>query len=800
MRTPYNFRNGLNNYRNEPYFWWNNKFENNYYRPRLMNPSTNKEEKYGHQKSNNYDRLMELMKKKEEEENKRFENEIELAKKISLQEAEYKEAIEKSKKIAKEKEKKEKEKEKENNNVIDNIENYDLSENFQKIEDINSFHRTKEPEKTQTGNNKESTNLINNKKINKEIEITKKEEFSTEPKILGQKLKETPKILPYRDRPKPEKKEDEKPKSSKIVNNNDNSNNEMNKKSVKNYENNIKITPGNDSNINVLKKQNNNSKINRSQSMVKKDESLTYVPLSNPIGHNACYINSSIHLLFHCEDLSDFILQRKLSDIISFNIPYSLYKLFNEYSSKSKLKSLFTKENISFQNPLDTEYFRNNLSAYSNNRFPKFTMGDPVELIIFLLENICKIDSDFIHKLFYIDLSEVYVCGKCSNKVTLNYDKDHFVMEIYIKEILNYINLTKMDFQLFNNRLLSIENEISTQTQKKCEKCQNLMDEKRLCNYVPKYFLFNIVWNNKNPDKESIIIVYSLIQFSFKASNIYQVQNDKNYNFFGMILYCYYMAHYIYVFYDYNNNNFILYNDEIISKFKNYKELSDYLTGKDNKDKYIFYPVFLVCKESLNEKNLNLEMDKQYFDKLMGKIKANDNSDKSLNDKNNENKNLNTTILEQMNNKTEKYYNNEINSYKSNTGRINNFLIDKNQRNSNDSNWFNQTNKRNPSIDMSNLNKSKISLAGQNSDYLKYSNNLSNYSYKKQFFETSKYNERPATDYYSNYYNPRRNNYYDNNYSYKPYYNKNDYNFYNNYMNDDYNGNYFNFLRTKYQY
>ena len=112
MRTPYNFRNGLNNYRNEPYFWWNNKFENNYYRPRLMNPSTNKEEKYGHQKSNNYDRLMELMKKKEEEENKRFENEIELAKKISLQEAEYKEAIEKSKKIAKEKEKKKKKKKK----------------------------------------------------------------------------------------------------------------------------------------------------------------------------------------------------------------------------------------------------------------------------------------------------------------------------------------------------------------------------------------------------------------------------------------------------------------------------------------------------------------------------------------------------------------------------------------------------------------------------------------------------------------------------------------------------------------
>ena len=107
--SSYNFRNDYNNYRNDPYFFWQNRFVNNYHRPRLMNPYSNKEEKYGNQKSNYYyDRLMEFRKKKEEE-NKRFEDEIELAKKISLQEAEYKEAIEKSKKIAKEKEKKEKE-------------------------------------------------------------------------------------------------------------------------------------------------------------------------------------------------------------------------------------------------------------------------------------------------------------------------------------------------------------------------------------------------------------------------------------------------------------------------------------------------------------------------------------------------------------------------------------------------------------------------------------------------------------------------------------------------------------------
>ena len=61
--SSYNFRNDYNNYRNTPYFFWQNRFDNNYHRPRLMNPYSNKEEKYGNQKSNYYyDRLMELRK------------------------------------------------------------------------------------------------------------------------------------------------------------------------------------------------------------------------------------------------------------------------------------------------------------------------------------------------------------------------------------------------------------------------------------------------------------------------------------------------------------------------------------------------------------------------------------------------------------------------------------------------------------------------------------------------------------------------------------------------------------------
>ena len=112
-------------------------------------------------------------------------------------------------------------------------------------------------------------------------------------------------------------------------------------------------------------------------------------------------------------------------------------------------------------------------------------MGDPVELIIFLLESLCKINSNFIHQLFYIDLIEEFICEKCSNKNCLKYNKDHFVLEIYFEEIVNYIQLPNMEFNYFNNRLFIIENNISSQFTKDCEKCKskNQIYKKGICNY-----------------------------------------------------------------------------------------------------------------------------------------------------------------------------------------------------------------------------------------------------------------------------------------------------------------------------
>ena len=147
-----------------------------------------------------------------------------------------------------------------------------------------------------------------------------------------------------------------------------------------------------------------------------------------------------------------------------------------------------------------------------------------------------------------------------------------------------------------------------------------------------------------------------------------------------MILYCYYMAHYIFVLYDKNNNIFVLYNDEYITKFDSFLEICEYLTGKDGNDKNMFYPVFLAYQEYNEEDIIDLKMSKECFDNLMIKIKTINTDNKKENNNitpgnNDENKNKKNEILhkskddkisimEQMNQKTENtdFYKDDINS------------------------------------------------------------------------------------------------------------------------------------------
>ena len=257
-------------------------------------------------------------------------------------------------------------------------------------------------------------------------------------------------------------------------------------------------------------------------------------------------------------------------------------------------------------------------------------------------------------------------------------------------------------------------------------------------------FFINCVWSNRNPNKDSIIKVFSLIQFSFKGSDVYEIKENKKYLLYGMILYCYYMAHYIFVLYDKNNNIFVLYNDEYITKFDSFLEICEYLTGKYGNDKNMFYPVFLAYQEYNEEDIIDLKMSKECFDNLMIKIKTINTDNKKENNNitpgnNDENKNKKNEILhkskddkisimEQMNQKTENtdFYKDDINSILLRTNFFNRDNKSKNEDDKNNTSILNQL-RRTPSYDISSLNRT-IKLAGEEKRYNNNNNNLINNS------------------------------------------------------------------------
>ena len=445
--------------------------------------------------------------------------------------------------------------------------------------------------------------------------------------------------------------------------------------------NNITIKKKNNQNINnIINKDNNDNQVKkkkikiindcqeklnqniisstRSQSISKKQpEPLIYVPLQNPPGHNSCYIHSTIHILFHCTDFSKYILQLNKNPIINNKLIRALVKIFHDYLSKSQEKTTLPEEYKYIYNSLETFNFRYELALYSKQRFKLYLMGDPVELLIYLLENCSEIDSNLIHDLFYIDIREQYICSEDRLKEEIKYDKDNFVREIYIEEILNFLEISEMAFEDFKNQLFTIFKEVSYQHVKKCKKCNFVMQKITVCNKLPKYFLINCVWSNKNPSYENIIKFFSMIPFNFNSNDMFDIKCKKSYSLFGFVLYCYHLAHYINVIYDNKKGIFILYSDEFILKIKNIEELYDYLTGKTKKDKISIVDHMMNKVNNFfyyNELNKKYEQDVQRLKLLEKEKKTNPNEDLNTY-KNNLKKEKNNRSMTQDKNKYPNY-------------------------------------------------------------------------------------------------------------------------------------------------
>ena len=496
-----------------------------------------------------------------------------------------------------------------------------------------------------------------------------------------------------------------------------------NNNEVQTKKKNIKIINDyNDNNNNLNQK----SHSTRSKSISKKQpEPLIYVPLQNPPGHNSCYIHSTIHILFYCTDFSNYILQLNKNPIINNKLIRSLVKIFNDYLSKSKETTNLPEEYKYIYNSLDTFNFRYELSLYSKQRFKLYLMGDPVELIIYLLENCSEIDSNLIHKLFYIDIREKYFCSDDKIQDEIKYDKDNFVREIYIEELLNFLVISEMAFEDFKNKLFNIFKEVSYQHIKKCKKCKLVMQKITVCSILPKYLLINCVWSNKNPNYENIIQFFSMIPFNFNTDDMFDIKIKKCYSLFGIILYSYHLSHYINVIYDNKKDLFILYSDEFIIKIKKIEELYDYLTGKTKKDK-IFYPVLLVYQENVIENKKKLEIDNKFYDYLMEKVIR--NKKENIQQKDNI---LNNTINEKKDNSIQELDNKNLQKIKiensNNEDSINNdeskiSIVDHMMNKVNNLYYYNELDKKHQYEVQKSLEKQK--KTNPNEDLNKYKDNL----------------------------------------------------------------------------
>ena len=192
-------------------------------------------------------------------------------------------------------------------------------------------------------------------------------------------------------------------------------------------------------NINSEKKRNYFSYINMSLVEKKIESNLNYVGFENNYGENTCYINVILHFLHQFPSVNEFLIKfysDRINNYEFINEDMSIYiNKNNDYFMFLLGKILFEYQNIlsDFYGKsitiLNTKEFRYYLQKISNNIYSLKKIGDPVELLIFLLEKINEYNSVEIHKDFFINLAEEKNCKFCLNKKEINhYDKDLFII------------------------------------------------------------------------------------------------------------------------------------------------------------------------------------------------------------------------------------------------------------------------------------------------------------------------------------------------------------------------------------
>ena len=342
------------------------------------------------------------------------------------------------------------------------------------------------------------------------------------------------------------------------------------------------------------------------------DNSMHYVGFENKYGENSCYINVILHFLYIFPSVNEFLIKfyKNKLDIfnnsinndnsIKNNIDCFLFTLGKTLFEYQKILSNSNSKGITI---LNTNELRQYLQLISNNYFTLNKVGDPVELLTSLLNEINNYNKLEIHNDFFINLIEEKKCNFCINKSNIKkYDENNFIHYISVNEIIRNIKGENINFAAYSHQLFKYSKLYSSKSDLKCEHCgSNLKNQIKYINEkFPTFFLLNCIWNKRKPDLDDVLKFYYLLSLEDNITNLFhcEIKNKEIalYNLLGMILYSPVLSHYINVLFNFEKNVFVIYDDDKIKEIPSIHDVYKEVTLEQIKanPEVFYYPVLLI--------------------------------------------------------------------------------------------------------------------------------------------------------------------------------------------------------------
>ena len=369
------------------------------------------------------------------------------------------------------------------------------------------------------------------------------------------------------------------------------------------------------------------------------------IPMLNRRKENNCFLNVIIQNLVHLQNFKYDFLSKENSDVYVKSKPvYDLHNLIKLYESEQiKYKNILDKnKNYKIEPIISVNNLRNSLNQIFTNRYHKGESGDPMETMNSLFDLIheiyCKkmrIDKDKIktckclaHKHFFLKLAEIQLCPKKKKKKVQLYDKDCFMYNIFIKEIMDKLHGKSFNsFKLKFFQKLKEHNETFEEKKKPripgCNCSEKLMESyiksTKLMGPISTYLIINITWAEEFPSMNEILKTFALLPVSEKVNNLFtfdeSVKNIINYTFSikGIILYGIY--HYVCAIYIKDENKWAVIDDKTIKYIDVYFNLIDSFLRNH------LMPVGIIYSkeenDALRESTINLmSLTKDEYNKL----------------------------------------------------------------------------------------------------------------------------------------------------------------------------------------